>query len=252
MSVQQTSEQGTYTAYMHDDSATNEDIMPETAATQRMEEKVALIDQSLTQTRKILEQVVDQVAKVSEQQTQLALKGQLDNLQLSHIDRRVNVIEATTGTLPDRLDSMRREFDTRLDSYAKEVRDTKLSLPETYVPRREHSDRWEQEAQKFAETSARTGQIEQRVIQMRDEITSMHLQMTREIADSQNKLIERIAAQQTEYLEKQSAQQKDILDRLAAAATVGTTRAVTTQQYIISVLVSLVLSFLLSYLAFHH
>lgn len=91
------------------------------------------------------------------------------------------LLQAING-VGEKVESVRRELVAQIEATNKELTTFKLSMPDAYVPRREHTERWESETDKFAQLSARQDQVETRFNQLRDDMTAVRgeLQALRE------------------------------------------------------------------------
>lgn len=91
------------------------------------------------------------------------------------------LLQAING-VGEKVESVRRELVAQIEATNKELTTFKLSMPDAYVPRREHTERWENETDKFAQLSARQDQVEARFNQLREDMTAVRgeLQALRE------------------------------------------------------------------------
>ena len=98
------------------------------------------------------------------------------------------LLQAING-IGEKMESVRRELLAQIEATKNELTTFKLGMPDAYVPRREHTERWEGESEKFAQMSSRLDQLENRFDQLRNDFTGIRgeLQALRDESIRRNK-----------------------------------------------------------------
>lgn len=125
----------------------------------------------------------------------------------------LSLILQAIGSVGDKVESVRRELSVQIEATNKELTTFKLAMPDAYVPRREHTERWEGETEKFAQLSARQDQSETRVDQIREDLTAVRGEVQALRNEIRLQITEQISHIQTEEAERREKTHERVADQ---------------------------------------